>query len=88
MPIIVLGGRLLAFGGRSMLFWGVFLPRRSNFTRLARQLGHTPLGPRRFETKTTRATLVGALLTWGEGWHNNHHAHPTDANTASPDEWT
>jgi fatty-acid desaturase len=20
-----------------------------------------------------------ALLTWGEGWHNNHHAHPTAA---------
>jgi stearoyl-CoA desaturase (delta-9 desaturase) len=19
------------------------------------------------------------LLTWGEGWHNNHHAHPTAA---------
>jgi hypothetical protein len=20
-----------------------------------------------------------AVLTWGEGWHNNHHAHPTAA---------
>ncbi|MCA1612963.1 MAG: hypothetical protein LC800_02175, partial [Acidobacteria bacterium] len=20
-----------------------------------------------------------ALLTWGEGWHNNHHAHPRAA---------
>jgi stearoyl-CoA desaturase (delta-9 desaturase) len=20
-----------------------------------------------------------ALLTWGEGWHNNHHAHPSAA---------
>jgi stearoyl-CoA desaturase (delta-9 desaturase) len=20
-----------------------------------------------------------ALLSWGEGWHNNHHAHPTSA---------
>ena len=20
-----------------------------------------------------------ALLTFGEGWHNNHHAHPTSA---------
>jgi stearoyl-CoA desaturase (delta-9 desaturase) len=19
------------------------------------------------------------MLTWGEGWHNNHHAHPTSA---------
>jgi stearoyl-CoA desaturase (delta-9 desaturase) len=23
--------------------------------------------------------LVVALLTFGEGWHNNHHAHPTSA---------
>jgi sn-1 stearoyl-lipid 9-desaturase len=20
-----------------------------------------------------------AMVTWGEGWHNNHHAHPTSA---------
>jgi fatty-acid desaturase len=20
-----------------------------------------------------------ALLSWGEGWHNNHHAHPVSA---------
>jgi fatty-acid desaturase len=20
-----------------------------------------------------------ALITWGEGWHNNHHAHPVSA---------
>jgi stearoyl-CoA desaturase (delta-9 desaturase) len=23
--------------------------------------------------------VLVALLTFGEGWHNNHHAHPTSA---------
>ena len=37
-------------------------------------------GSRRFETKTIRAIAGGsALLTGGEGWHNNHHAHPVSA---------
>ena len=22
---------------------------------------------------------MGGVLTFGEGWHNNHHAHPTSA---------
>lgn len=34
-------------------------------------------GYRNFETreKSTNNALV-ALLSWGEGWHNNHHMHP------------
>ena len=37
-------------------------------------------GTRRFETDddSTNNWWV-ALLTFGEGWHNNHHAHPTAA---------
>ncbi len=37
-------------------------------------------GTRRFETSddSTNSWWV-ALLTFGEGWHNNHHAHPTAA---------
>ncbi len=37
-------------------------------------------GNRRFETKddSTNNWAV-ALLTFGEGWHNNHHAQPTSA---------
>jgi sn-1 stearoyl-lipid 9-desaturase len=35
-------------------------------------------GTRRFATRdlSTNSWWV-ALLTFGEGWHNNHHAHPT-----------
>ncbi len=37
-------------------------------------------GRRRFATKDdSRNTWWVALLTFGEGWHNNHHAHPTSA---------
>ena len=37
-------------------------------------------GRRRFATKDdSRNSWWVALLTFGEGWHNNHHAHPTSA---------
>ena len=37
-------------------------------------------GKRRFETKDdSRNSWWVALLTGGEGWHNNHHAHPVSA---------
>ena len=37
-------------------------------------------GSRRFETRDdSRNTWWVALLTVGEGWHNNHHAHPISA---------
>src|SRR5918997_5928211 len=37
-------------------------------------------GSRRFKTRddSTNNFWV-ALLTFGEGWHNNHHAHPVSA---------
>ena len=37
-------------------------------------------GKRRFATRDdSRNNWWVALLTFGEGWHNNHHAHPTSA---------
>ena len=37
-------------------------------------------GGRRFATRDgSRNNLLVALLSFGEGWHNNHHAHPTSA---------
>ena len=34
-------------------------------------------GSRRFATSdTSRNSFWVAALTFGEGWHNNHHAHP------------
>jgi stearoyl-CoA desaturase (delta-9 desaturase) len=37
-------------------------------------------GSRRFETHDdSRNNWWVALITFGEGWHNNHHAYPTSA---------
>ena len=37
-------------------------------------------GSRRFQTKDdSKNSWWVAILTFGEGWHNNHHAHPTSA---------
>jgi stearoyl-CoA desaturase (delta-9 desaturase) len=50
-----------------------------HFTWLVNSATHM-WGRRRFETEddSTNNWWV-ALLTFGEGWHNNHHAHPRSA---------
>jgi fatty-acid desaturase len=81
VPLILLGVALLGIGGWPMLFWGVFLRVTLNLhsTWLVNSATHL-WGGRRFETKDdSRNTWWVALLTWGEGWHNNHHAHPSAA---------
>ena len=81
VPLIVSGILLFAFGGWSMLMWGVFF--RVTFglqvTWLVNSATHM-WGSRRFDTDddSTNNWWV-ALLTFGEGWHNNHHAHPRSA---------
>jgi stearoyl-CoA desaturase (delta-9 desaturase) len=81
VPQIVLGVALLAAGGWPWLLWGTFL--RTVFilhsTWLVNSATHM-WGSRRFETRddSTNNWWV-ALLSFGEGWHNNHHAHPTSA---------
>jgi sn-1 stearoyl-lipid 9-desaturase len=81
VPQVVLGIVLLAIGGLPLLLWGTFL--RTVFllhaTWLVNSATHS-WGTRRFATRdlSTNSWWV-ALLTFGEGWHNNHHAHPTSA---------
>jgi fatty-acid desaturase len=81
IPLIVLGVALLAFGGWGVLMWGIFL--RVVFGLHATWLVNSAThlwGTRRFATTddSTNSWWV-ALLTFGEGWHNNHHAHPRAA---------
>jgi stearoyl-CoA desaturase (delta-9 desaturase) len=69
----------LETSGMQMLVWGFFvstvLLAHSTFT--INSLSHL-FGKRRFETSdTSRNNLALALLTMGEGWHNNHHFYPT-----------
>ena len=81
VPLVVLGLILLAFGGWPMVFWGIFLRVIVGLhaTWLVNSATHM-WGARRFMTKDqSRNNWWVAILTFGEGWHNNHHAHPTSA---------
>jgi len=81
VPLILSGIALFALGGWSFLFVGVFLRVTIglHFTWLVNSATHL-WGTRRFQTTddSTNSWWV-ALLSFGEGWHNNHHAHPRAA---------
>lgn len=81
VPLIVLGLVLLIVGGWGVMLWGVFLrvTLALHATWLVNSATHL-WGRKRFETADdSRNSWWVALLTFGEGWHNNHHAHPTSA---------
>ncbi len=78
VPITTLGLLLLVLGGWPYLFWGIFFRTVLGLhsTWLVNSATHM-WGSRRFATTdTSRNSFWVALLTFGEGWHNNHHAHP------------
>jgi stearoyl-CoA desaturase (delta-9 desaturase) len=89
LPITLIAIALLGCGvavggwalGISWVLWGVFLRISIGFhvTWLVNSVTHL-WGARRFNTRddSTNNWWV-ALLTGGEGWHNNHHAHPASA---------
>jgi fatty-acid desaturase len=81
LPITVLGVVLLAIGGLPLMLWGTCLRVVVGLhaTWLVNSASHL-WGSRRFATKDdSRNNWWVALMTFGEGWHNNHHAHPTSA---------
>ena len=81
VPLTVLGFALLAIGGWGLVNWAIFLRVVVGLhsTWLVNSATHM-WGRRRFATTDdSRNTWWVALLTFGEGWHNNHHAHPTSA---------
>jgi stearoyl-CoA desaturase (delta-9 desaturase) len=64
--------------GGQLLVWGFFVSTVVLFhaTVTVNSLAHR-FGTRRFETRDdSRNNLWLALLTFGEGWHNNHHFCP------------
>lgn len=75
--ILLWVGALAAVDFRAMLF-GFLIPAAAQIsvTNLSTILGHR-YGYRNFETRdeSTNSVLL-TVLTWGEGWHNNHHARP------------
>ncbi|MBX3271499.1 MAG: acyl-CoA desaturase [Sandaracinaceae bacterium] len=75
VPPIVLGVVVFLLFGWPGLLIGYFLSQVMTWhaTYVINSLCHV-WGERRFETKdTSRNNLWLALLTLGEGWHNNHH---------------
>jgi len=81
VPLVALGALLFAFGGLPIFLWGICLRVVVGLhaTWLVNSATHM-WGSRRFVTRDdSRNNWWVALLTFGEGWHNNHHAHPTSA---------
>ena len=81
IPIVVSAFILFVIGGWTMVVWGVFARVVVGWhtTWFVNSLSHI-YGSRPHETTdfSTNNWFV-ALLTFGEGWHNNHHAFPTSA---------
>jgi len=70
-----------AVAGWDGLLWGGFV-RMAFFSQIAysvNSFGHS-FGSRPFETKDeSRNNWILALFSFGDGWHNNHHAFPSMA---------
>ena len=93
VPVLLAAG-LCAFGavlkayaphlgtsGPQMLIWGFFISSTVLFhaTVTINSLDHM-IGSRRYATPdTSRNNWVLALITLGEGWHNNHHHYAISA---------
>ena len=78
LPPVAMAVLLYLVGGATWLVWGFFISTtllwHSTFT--INSLAHV-WGSRRFETgDASRNNVWLALLTMGEGWHNNHHRYP------------
>lgn len=71
----------LGTSGGQLLVWGFFISTvvLLHGTLLINSMAHV-FGDRRFETDdNSRNSLLLALITLGEGWHNNHHRYMSAA---------
>jgi len=89
IPLVASGGLLFGLGwiwggwanAVGMLLWGAFLRVTLGLhaTWLVNSATHL-WGSRRFATRDdSRNNFWVALVSGGEGWHNNHHANPVSA---------
>ncbi len=81
LPITALGVIVLALGGWKYVLWCIFFRTVVGLhsTWLVNSATHM-WGSQRFLTgDLSTNNFFIALLTFGEGWHNNHHAHPQSA---------
>jgi fatty-acid desaturase len=78
---IGLGALLLVCGGWSWVIWGMFVRVivTIHVTGLVNSAAHH-YGYQTYRTgDESRNNWWVAMLTWGDGWHNNHHAFPASA---------
>ena len=81
LPPLLLAVVMFLIGGLPLLAWGFFLSTvllwHGTFT--INSLSHL-FGKRRFPTEdTSKNSWLLALVTLGEGWHNNHHYYMASA---------
>jgi stearoyl-CoA desaturase (delta-9 desaturase) len=82
LPPALLAAGLFLAGGWPALLWGFFVSTAVLWhgTFAINSLAHL-MGRRRYQTgDESRNSFLLALITLGEGWHNNHHFFPTTAN--------
>ncbi len=82
VPALAFATLWYAIGGWPALLWGYFVSTVALWhgTFLVNSLAHV-IGRRRYDTSDeSRNSLLIALVTFGEGWHNNHHHYPGTAN--------
>ena len=82
VPPLVLAGLGLLVAGWAGLAWGFIVATvlSHHATFLVNSICHL-WGRRRYATAdASRNNLVVAMLTLGEGWHNNHHHYQSSAN--------
>ncbi len=75
LPLIAYAGAMYWLAGFPGLVWGFFVSTIAclQVTMCINSLAHV-WGSRRFDTPDdSRNNALLALLTLGEGWHNNHH---------------
>ena len=71
----------LGTNGPQLFVWGFFISTvvLLHATFFINSLAHV-FGSKRFKTSDdSRNSLLLALITLGEGWHNNHHHYPASA---------
>ncbi|MEZ5307829.1 MAG: fatty acid desaturase [Pyrinomonadaceae bacterium] len=81
MTNVVIAVPVYFFGGFDMVLWTIFVRTVWGWhaTWLVNSATHL-WGRVRFESgDDSRNNALVAMVTWGEGWHNNHHAYPRSA---------
>lgn len=81
LPSAILGLSLLYLSGFTAMIWVIFVPVAAGlqFTWLVNSVCHRFGSQPNKTDDDSRNNWWVALLTFGEGWHNNHHHRPVHA---------